>query len=236
MIKNKKTLLSAVLILCLLLALSACGSAQSKTAAKPEGNLAGDDVQIPTTALEPSDPVYSEIAPEIPSIEAFLEYLHVNADMIDMLDISTDDYWNIVSVVLGAGAPGEENVNRYGEISVKYSVAEEYAKTFMYDFWFKFGAPDYRKSYAVTANPGSGVLDFTPLTVDNYEGKVEYITALSSGHWILRYTLLNHVPEGEDVAYDVLFERWDDGADHVFPFRIVEASYLGTVGAEDAAS
>ena len=235
MIINKKTLLTAVLILCILLSLAACGK-QGTTSAKPEGNLAGDDVQIPTTALEPTDPIYTELAPEIPSIEAFLEYLHVNADRIDLLNVSTEDYWNIVSVVLSAGDPGKDNLNRYGEISVKYSVAEEYAKTFMYDFWFKYGAPDYRKSYAVSANPGSGVLDFTPLTVDNYEGQVDYITALSSGHWILHYTLLNHVPEGEDIAYDVLFERWDDNADHAFPFRIVEASYLGPVGSPAAAS
>lgn len=236
MIINKKTLLSAVLILCLLLSLCACAGKPSSAAAKPQGNLTEDDTQVPATALEPTDPIYGELAPEIPSIEAFLEYLRVNTDRIDLLNVSTDDYWNIVSVVLCAGTPGKENVNRYGEISVKYSVAEEYAKTFMYDFWFKYGAPDYRKSYAVSANPGSGVLDFTPLTVDNYEGRVEYITALSSGRWILRYTLLNHVPEGEDVAYDVLFERWEDGAEHVFPFRVVQASFVGSVAAEKTES
>ena len=225
---NKKTLLIAVLILSMCLSFAACGNLPAASGTKAQENKT-EETSSPKAALDADDPVYEEVASEIPSIEAFLEYLHVNADMIDMADISTDDYWNIVSVVLGAGAPGKDNVNRYGEISVKYSLAEEYAKTFMYDFWFRKGAPDYRKSYAVSANPGSGVLDFTPLTVDNYEGRVDYITAYSNGKYMLHYSLLNHVPEGESIAYDILLERWDDGKEHVFPFRVADSYYLGVI-------
>ena len=225
---NKKTLLIAVLILSLCLSLCACGNSAA-AGAKAQDIKTEETESLPETALDESDPIYEEIADEIPSIEAFLEYLHINADMLDMTNLATDDYWNIVAVTLGAGAPGKDNLNRYGEISVKYSLAEEYAKTFMYDFWFRSGAPDYKKSYAVSANPGSGVLDFTPLTVDNYEGRVDYISAYSNGKWMLHYTLLNHVPEGESIAYDVLFERWDDGKEHVFPFRVVDTYYLGVI-------
>ena len=127
--------------------------------------------------LPEDNPIYGEIQDMIEPIAEFVEYNHILNNSIDYDNIGAEDFWNIVAIVVDS----YPKITDYAEIDpagfyhMKWGDMMEFAKTFMFRSWFKNSAPSYKTSYSASADPGSGVIDLIPLSVDNYEGNLVLI-------------------------------------------------------------
>lgn len=217
-----KKLLTMLIAVSLITGLAACAMPNSGTVSgRAKDEITMDSIEV--------GEVSDDINRMMPAIDAFAEYLRVNNDRIDLYDISCEDYWNIVCMVVTAwsDAYGEPQADKIGAFHLKYSVAEDFAKTFMYPFWYaNAGSPDYRQSYAVSADPGSGVLDLTPLHVDNYTAEITSIEPKDKS-FILEIRLIPYLDSQDSYLYKMTLEYWDDEKEHVMAFRIVETEYGG---------
>ena len=219
-----KKFAALLLVISLISGLCAC----SEQSAGQVSRSAKDSVSFTEISDEiDSDPVEYML----PAIDAFIEYLHANNDKIDLMgQISSEDYWNIVCVVVGAWskAYGEPAADKLGMYHLRYALAEDFAKTFMYPFWYRnAGSPNYKISYSVSADPGSGILDLTPLSVDYYDAQIDSLELISEGSYNLRIRMIPHSNESPAQIYRLTLEVWDDDKDHVMPLRVVDVENTG---------
>ena len=230
-----KKLLSFFLILVMIFGLSACG--------EPSFNAREDVNKEAGKELPQDNPIYGEIQDMLEPIAAFVEYNHILNNSIDYNAIGAEDFWNIVAIVVDS----YPKISDYAEIDpagfyhMKWNDMMEFAKTFMFLSWYKNSAPSYKTSYSASADPGSGVIDLIPLSVDNYEGSLVLIEEAKSKNKSYDYILnIDLATPGENptvVHYHVFLTRWDkylqdfdveDNGEHIMPYAVTGYQYLGT--------
>ena len=223
-----KKILSLLLIIAIVFSLAACGQVSSNTIEYEE--------QTDGSRVNEEDHVYAEIEEMLVPIEKFVEYNHILGESINFNDMSSEDFWNIVAIVVSSYEKASDygDVDEAGVYHLKWDTMLEFAKTFLFKTWYKNNAPSYKDSYSASADPGSGVIDLIPLGVDNYVISLESITK-ASDHANYEYALsLKLIPkEGtyKEIRYSVYLADWkeylrdfyniDDTAEHIMPFIVI---------------
>lgn len=230
--EHMRKFLCTALISALMLGLCACEKAPASAAAV--NSLRPGEIVA-------ADPIYDAVAPMIKSVEALAEYDQLMQGRaegpLDYTDLDTDDFWNIIAIALSSydGAQDIASVDAAGVYRIKWSVAEDIAKTFMYEHWSVHFMPSYTGSYAASADPGSGIVDLAPLSVDNYDGELEYIERTSDHEgcdYILNIALYGREDSSVIHHYKVCIAEWSSYFDsvegHIFPFMITNISLWST--------
>ena len=222
-----KKLLSLLLIMIMIFGLATCGEADLSTI--------DYESESESEAVLENDPIYAEIEDMLAPIEKFVEYNHILGGSIDYNDVSSEDFWNIVAIVVTS----YEKTDNYGTIDsagvyhLKWDVMLDFAKTFLYKTWYKHNTPSYKNSYSASADPGSGVIDLIPLSVDNYDASLESISQAShaSYDYVLRIKLVGKEDPTKVFYYNVFLADWktylndfydtNDTAEHVMPYIVI---------------
>lgn len=204
-------------------------------------NLQQDEVG---SEMAKDDPLYNEVADMIEPISDFIEYNHILNNSINYEDVSAEDFWNIVAIVVSAYSKSSDyaEIDNVGVYHMSWDDMIEFAKTFMYQSWFKNNAPSYKTSYSASADPGSGIIDLIPLSVDNFTGSLVAIEKADSEEkpydYILNIDLTG--PEDNPVVhhYHAYISRWDtflsenynmkDETEHIMPFVVTGYQFLST--------
>lgn len=223
-----KKLLSLLLIFVIIFSLAACGQTNSNTV-EYEDQTDGSNVSE-------DDPFYAEIEEMLVPIEKFVEYNHILGESVNYNDMSSEDFWNIVAIVVSSYDKTSDygSIDEAGVYHLKWDVMLDFAKTFLFKTWFKNNTPNYKESYSASADPGSGIIDLIPLGVDNYVASLESVTKASS-HANYEYALsIKLVPkEGDykEIKYNVYLADWkeylkdyysiDDTAEHIMPYIVI---------------
>lgn len=177
------------------------------------------------------------------ALEAFAEYDRLMNGSLDYSALSEDDFWNIIALAVSSLEDGCDiaSVDIAGFYHIKWKCAEDIAKTFMYEHWKRNFMPNYSGSYAASADPGSGIIDLAPLSVDNYEGKLEYIEKASEASdcdYIIHITLCGRVDSSDVYSYEIRLAEWsryiESEEEHIFPFMVVGMSASRSGSAESA--
>lgn len=229
-----KKLISLVLIIVMILGLCACESPSLGARENTKGETGNE--------LKEDNPIYGEIEDMVQPIAKFVEYNHILNNSIDYDNVGAEDFWNIVAIVITSyGKAGDyADIDSAGFYHMSWDDMLEFAKTFMYRSWFKNSAPSYKTSYSASADPGSGVIDLVPLSVDNYEGSLSSIEEAESKDksydYILNIDLATPGENPEVFHYHVFLTRWDkylaefdveDNGEHIMPFVVTGYQYLG---------
>jgi len=215
--------------------LALCSGCAGEQKAKVHKSI-GQSEEISFEAIPADDPVYDQISACLPSIEKFVEYNHILGNTIDYKSVNAEDFWNIVAITVDAyeGIEDIASIDAAGVYHMKWNTMMEFAYAFMYDSIFINSTPNYRNSYAASADPGSGVIDLVPLGVDNYDASLEGLEIAPDGE---DYALVMHIAlAGRDNDsythhYSVYLADWkyyiktqygkDDSGEHTFPYMIV---------------
>ena len=187
------------------------------------------------------DEIYAQVEPMMDAIADFIEYNHILNNTIDYTDVSAEDFWNIVALVIKAYDVDFEysTTDVAGVIHVKWDTMVDFAKTFLYKSWDINRVPEYKDSYAATADPGSGVMDLIPLAVDNFDYELLYIEKAPSSaeyNYILHLALKSRDAEQVIYNYEVYIADWQyylsrayhvsDEGDHAMPFIVTGYSFI----------
>jgi len=234
-----KRLLSLLLIFVMLLSLAACGKSGKNENASDASGAVIDGGQV-----DLDNPLYLQMSDMIEPIFDFVEYNHILGNSINYEDISAEDFWNIVAIVVSAYPKSEDycEIDVAGAYHLDWDTAMEYAKTFLYESWHKNNTPSFKASYSASADPGSGVIDLIPLSVDNFDGIVKSIEKADSDDISCDYILnVDLSSRGSNPAvhhYQVYVADWEDylyenygqidDSEHIMPYIVTGFSFIGT--------
>lgn len=234
---NMKKLISLIIALAMILGLAACGAETQEAVVLTAEDLAENAMAATeddnTEFLSLSDPIYSETENMLPCVETFIEYNQMLNNTIDYLAISSEDYWNIVALVVAAYPQIAEisETDIVGAYHIDYDYADDFAKTFIYEYLRTNEAPALSDSYAASMDPGTSIVDLVPIDVNNYSFELEGIEAAEENQnykYILHLELTDNQDESIVLHYHVKLCDWslyfdgDDGdkANHLLPYMV----------------
>ena len=198
--------------------------------------------------LDTSDPVYAQVESMINPVLQFVEYNHILGNTVNYQDVTAEDFWNIVAIVVSSydKIDSYANVDVAGVYHLEWNTMLEFAKTFLFDTIFKNSTPNYHDSYSASADPGSGVIDLIPLGVDNFDASlVEISKATDSAdyEYVLHVDLTSRDAKPQVHHYHVYLADWkeylkdfynlDDTDEHIMPYVVVGYTFEGTDESED---
>ncbi len=228
-------------IICILLTILMCVGLVSCGKTRNVGR--GHSGEFEGKMLSTDDPIYSEVADMLVPVEKFVEYNHILGNSIDYADVPAEEFWNIVAIAVSSYEKIEQiaNIDVAGVYHLSWDNMLEFAKTFLYESWYKNNTPSYKESYSASADPGSGVIDLIPLDVNNFNSGLESITEVfdsTNCKYVLNIALSTKTDNPTVYHYEVYLADWhdylkenfdveDDGG-HIMPYIVVGYKYIGS--------
>ena len=237
---DMKRLISLLLIFGIILGLTACGGSSSD----PINHGSSIDEKF----IGEDDPIYEQVNSMFAPVADFVEYNHILNNSINYEDVPSEDFWNIVAIVVSSyeDIGSYANIDAAGVYHLKWEDMLEFAKTFLYQSWYKNNTPSYRDSYSASADPGSGVIDLIPLSVDNFNASLASVARASAKadyDYVAYIDLATKEDKPTIYHYGVYLADWtrflkeqydeEDNAAHIMPFAVIGYGYIGKDESKD---
>ena len=227
-----------------LLAVSVCGCKASVDLAQAEAAQAAKEAQQAaengTTAEEADaetiedlyseagltpaaedDPLWADAEFELPAIAQLLAYKATFADTFNENDPSADDFWTVTAMGVVA-IPPENATDPFKIVHAKEALVLDYSAALLPSYEPGDAAPKLEDVYGISGNPRSDIIDIDSLSINVESSIVLLGTDEKNGNTVMRV----HIEDKEGLItqtdWDVLVERWGDGAEHALPLKVVQ--------------
>ncbi len=245
-----KRILAALLCICFLLAMNACGAGKLKAGVK-NGNVEIKEVSEDKKELEldfkasssaPSEPVsdtgaYSQIGIELvreedpaygdmlrmlPALEQYLAYRATFCTEIEYMEPNAEDFWTVMAMAIHASPP-TGSIDKFGIAHVKKSLIADYALSLFPNCDFSEGLPPFKGVYGVSANPGSEIIDMDALGIDASREVILFGIDREIDCYVLRIKVEDSAGSLAMTDWDCMLKHHEDGEKHILPMKIVNA-------------
>ena len=173
-----------------------------------------------TPAAE-DDPLWTDAEFELPAIAQLLAYKATFADTFNENDPSADDFWTVTAMGVVA-IPPENATDPFKIVHAKEALVLDYSAALLPSYEPGDAAPKLEDVYGISGNPRSDIIDIDSLSINVESSIVLLGTDEKNGTTVMRV----HIEDKEGLItqtdWDVLVERWGDGAEHALPLKVVQ--------------
>ena len=173
-----------------------------------------------TPAAE-DDPLWTDAEFELPAIAQLLAYKATFADTFNENDPSADDFWTVTAMGVVA-IPPENATDPFKIVHAKEALVLDYSAALLPSYEPGAAAPKLEDVYGISGNPRSDIIDIDSLSINVESSIVLLGTDEKNGNTVMRV----HIEDKEGLItqtdWDVLVERWGDGAEHALPLKVVQ--------------
>ena len=173
-----------------------------------------------TPAAE-DDPQWADAEFELPAIAQLLAYKATFADTFNENDPSADDFWTVTAMGVVA-IPPENATDPFKIVHAKEALVLDYSAALLPSYEPGDAAPKLEDVYGISGNPRSDIIDIDSLSINVESSIVLLGTDEKNGNTVMRV----HIEDKEGLItqtdWDVLVERWGDGAEHALPLKVVQ--------------
>ena len=173
-----------------------------------------------TPAAE-DDPLWADAAFELPAIAQLLAYKATFTDTFDENEPSADDFWTVTAMGVVA-IPPENATDPFKIVHAKDALVLDYSAALLPSYEPGDAAPKLEDVYGISGNPRSDIIDIDSLSINVESSIVLLGTDEKNGTTVMRV----HIEDKEGLItqtdWNVLVERWGDGAEHALPLKVVQ--------------
>jgi len=173
-----------------------------------------------TPAAE-DDPLWADAEFELPAIAQLLAYKATFADTFNENDPSADDFWTVTAMGVVA-IPPENATDPFKIVHAKEALVLDYSAALLPSYEPGDAAPKLEDVYGISGNPRSDIIDIDSLSIGVDSSIVLLGSDEKNGTTVMRV----HIEDKEGLItqtdWDVLVERWGDGAGHALPLKVVQ--------------
>jgi len=166
-------------------------------------------------------------------------YLETAVYDIDRNHPDPEDFWLIMSIAVYGAYP--ERLTEFGTIDLKAAEVKDIASTLFPEFDKSAALPATKDTYAAEYVTAEGLYELQPMTISRAKYELGSLQNLNSAKdsYLMEIHLIDCSGKPSDqsknaevngngadeqavwATWNVLFEAWNDGREHVFPHRVM---------------
>ena len=224
-------LVSAIIWLTAVLSMAEAAQAAKEAQQAAENGTTAEEADAETiedlyseaglTPAAEDDPLWADAEFELPAIAQLLAYKATFADTFNENDPSADDFWTVTAMGVVA-IPPENATDPFKIVHAKEALVLDYSAALLPSYEPGDAAPKLEDVYGISGNPRSDIIDIDSLSINVESSIVLLGTDEKNGTTVMRV----HIEDKEGLItqtdWNVLVERWGDGAEHALPLKVVQ--------------
>lgn len=191
--------------------------------------------------IKEDDPMYGDVSEMFKGLTPVFEYFAFKGEDLDITSLSNDDFWLLMAMI--AAQVNGDSKDGDGGVSLRKDVLNDYGATFFGDLYSAHGLPDWKGTVSATSDSRSQVVSLSAMAVDGYHGRLAGFEAVPGSEDLYNmylevyWSIIEGAQTGTDISEAVVWkvelERWPEGSEHAFAFRMKSFERIEEEGGEE---